>query len=163
MTEKMQAFADGKVAGLSHHDAVVQAGYSPRGADQTATKLMRHPDVKAAIKKGKARTISAACGSKDEDDQQGLSSKAPRMPKKRYTDSMEFLMDAMNHEQLPIAARADYAKSLLQYQHAKIGETGKKESARDKARDIARGTGGKRGKFETMQGPQLRAIDGGKA
>jgi hypothetical protein len=43
---------------------------------------------------------------------------------------------------------------LLPYQHARIGETGKKEKANEKARGIARG----RSKFATKQPPQLTVV-----
>lgn len=40
----------------------------------------------------------------------------------------------MNLATLPVAVRADAAKQLLPYMHARMGETGKKENARAIAR-----------------------------
>jgi hypothetical protein len=50
--------------------------------------------------------------------------------------------------------RADAAKQLLPYKHVRLGETGKKETAKDKALKIAR----VRSKFATKAPPQLRVV-----
>lgn len=42
-------------------------------------------------------------------------------------------------EQLPVAMRADAAKQLLPYKHARMGETGKKQTKKENAQAIARG------------------------
>lgn len=78
------------------------------------------------------------------------------MPKQQYACSKEFLLDAMNHPLLPIAVRGEYAKALLPYQHARIAEKTKKDSAKDAAVAIA--TGGK-----ASTGPAKRHKFGKKA
>lgn len=61
----------------------------------------------------------------------------------------------MNLDGLPIAVRADAALKLMPYMHARMGETGKKETAKEKARVIARGS---RNKFATKTPPQLTVV-----
>lgn len=144
LTPKQRQFVANKAAGCTNRDAAISAGYSVAAASSTADKLMVNPAIKSAIK---AATKAAP----------GVDAKsgAPTMPKANYTDSMEFLKDAMNHKGLPIALRGDYAKALLPYQHARLGETGKKEKAKDRAREIA---SGRRHKFTPKQPPQLRVV-----
>jgi phage terminase small subunit len=142
LTEKQAAFVSGKLAGLPHREAAIHAGYAASSAEQTATKLMRHPSIKAALRKGK-RVSDAGFKRRQEVDDEldgvGESAQLERnqMPQERYEDSMEFLKDAMNLRTLPIAARADYAKALLPFQHAKVGDKGKKQTAKERAAEIA--------------------------
>jgi phage terminase small subunit len=59
------------------------------------------------------------------------------MPRKRYDESLKFVVDTMNHPQLSVAMRFEAAKALLPYRHARLGEKGKKDSAKERARDLA--------------------------
>lgn len=110
-------------------------GWPVHSASAAADKLVAMPAIRAAIKAGAP----------------GVDTKtsAPAMPRSSYDDPKSFLLDVMNLGSLPIAVRADAAFKLMPYMHARMGETGKKESAKDKARDIARG----RSKFATKTPP----------
>jgi phage terminase small subunit len=146
LTVKQQAFVANKVAGVVNRDAAIAAGYAVAGASVAADKLMHNPAIRAAIKaatKGEGVTMPAD---------------KPTMPRKHYADAKEFLVDVMNHHLLPIAMRADAAKQLLPYQHARMGEQGKKEKAKERARELT----GKRGLFTPKQPPTMRIITGGK-
>lgn len=122
LTEKQQAFVANKSAGVPNREAAIAAGYAPNAADVTAAKLLRRADIKSAIKAGSVKVTTAATHT---------------MPSKHYTDSLKFMVDAMNNPQLPVAMRFEAAKALLPYQHARLGEKGKKESAKDRAQAIA--------------------------
>jgi phage terminase small subunit len=143
LTAKQQAFVANKVAGVANRDAAIAAGYSVAGASVAADKLMRNPAVRAAIK-----TATKAAPAVD------TRTNAPTVLRAKYKDSMALLMDAMNCEQLPIGVRMDCAKALLPYQHAKMGEVGKKEKAKERAHAIS----GKRHPFAPKQPPQLRVV-----
>lgn len=78
---------------------------------------------------------------------------APVMPRAKYADPKAFRLDLMSLATVPIILRADAAKQLLPYMHARMGETGKKETAKEKARAIARGG---RSKFEAP--PKLTVV-----
>jgi phage terminase small subunit len=123
LTEKQQAFVDAKSVGVPNRDAAVAAGYSPTAADVTAAKLMRRADIKSAIK---AATKTG-----------GVVIDKHTMPREKYADALQFMMDTMNHPQLPLAMRFEAAKCLMPYQHARVGEKGKKESAKDRAQALA--------------------------
>lgn len=141
LTEKQRQFVVNKAAGCTNRDAAVAAGYSVGSASVAADKLMAMPAIRAAIK--------AAGGASTP-----VETKAATlaMPRKNYTDAKAFLVDVMNLESVPIAVRADAAKQLLPYQHARKGETGKKDAATDEARMIA--SGGKRHKFAKKSPPR---------
>lgn len=136
LTKKQRAFVVNKVAGVANRDAAIAAGYSVAGAAVAADKLMRNPAIRTAIKATTKDQASAAPSDK------------PAMPRDRYDDPMAFLQDVMNHDGLPIAMRADAAKQLLPYQHARLGEKGKKESKKENAREASRG-----GKFSIPKAP----------
>ncbi|MEN1957222.1 terminase small subunit [Luteimonas changyuni] len=141
LTEKQQAFVANKVAGVANRDAAIAAGYSVTGAAVAADKLMKHPGVLSAIKAA-APNVSAKANT------------LPKMPREKYTDPKVFLSDVMNLTTLPIAVRADAAKQLLPYQHAKMGEVGKKQSKVDRAKVITAG----RGKFAPKAPPALTVV-----
>lgn len=124
ITSKQQAFIDNKLAGCTNRDAAIAAGYSVSAASSTADKLMQHPTVRAALK---AAGKVAPGGS------------APRLPREHYDDPKDMLLDVMNMGALPIAVRADAAKQLMPYMHARVGEMGKKDSALEKAKDVVGG------------------------
>jgi phage terminase small subunit len=140
LTAKQQAFVANKVAGCTNRDAAISAGYSVTAASSTADKLMAMPAIRAAIKRAPGVDTKSA---------------PPALLRGKYKDSMALLIDAMNCDKLPIGARIDCAKALLPYQHARMGETGKKEKAKDRAREIARSG---RNKFATKQPPQLHLV-----
>ena len=140
LTEKQRQFVTNKAAGCTNRDAAVSAGYSVAAASSTADKLMAMPAIRAALK---------ATGGVDTKP-----ANVPKMPKAHYANAMAFLIDAMNLASLPLAMRVDAAKALLPYQHARMGEQGKKEKANEKARGIARG----RSKFAAKQPPQLTVV-----
>ncbi|MEJ2789473.1 MULTISPECIES: terminase small subunit [unclassified Pseudoxanthomonas] len=147
MTKKQQAFVTHKVAGCTNRDAAIAAGYAPGSAAQAGDRLAKHPAVRKAIA---AATKTGP----------GVDTKtsAPAMPRSKYNDPKSFLLDVMNLDGLPIAVRADAAFKLMPYMHARMGETGKKESAKEKARDIARG----RSKFATKAPPpRLTVVQSG--
>ncbi|MDH5824322.1 terminase small subunit [Luteimonas sp. RD2P54] len=144
LNERQRQFVSNKIAGCTNKAAALAAGYSPNGAAQAGDRLMREPAIRAALKAAGKNTPAV----------DAKPSNTPKMPRAKYADPVAFLEDVMNHAELPIAMRADAAKQLLPYKHARMGETGKKEKAKDKARTIARGGN----KFATKVPPQLTVV-----
>lgn len=143
MTKKQRRFIELKAMGVANKEAAIQAGYAPNSAAVSAGKMMMQAEVREAIAQAQANSTA--------DTPQG-------MPRVHYPDAMTFLMDAMNNAALPVALRMDAAKNLLPYQHARLGEKGKKEKRKEEADRL---TGG-RGRFATGKPPRLHSIDGGK-
>jgi phage terminase small subunit len=160
LTEKQQQFVVNKAAGVKNKDAAVAAGYAASSAAVTAAQLMSRSDIKAAIAKTRKEIKSGTQELPFGVDELDAEDKKSKMPKASYSDPMDFLSDVMNHKHLPIAMRADAAFKLMPYKHARIGEAGKKEKAKERAIEISRGGG--KNKFATKAPPSLRAITGGK-
>jgi phage terminase small subunit len=133
LTIKQQKFVNCRLQGMSLVASAVAAGYSRTSAAVRANELSKHPGVKAALRDGKDRAqAEVALGVKPASD---------LMPRDHYADSKDFLTDLMNHAGMPVAVRADAAKQLLPYQHAKLGEKGKKVSKGEEAHDaVTKGT-----------------------
>jgi phage terminase small subunit len=72
---------------------------------------------------------------------------------KTYEDPAKFLSDLMNNPLEDIKTRADAAKALMPYLHAKVGEGGKKEKKQEAAQGVAAG-----GRFQSQRPPHLRAV-----
>lgn len=141
LTEKQQAFAVNKAAGVKNREAAIAAGYASSSADVTAAKLMIRDDIKAAIKAAKSSSAKP----------EGVTINA--MPRKHYADPMTFLEDVMNGPAFPVALRVDAAKQLLPYKHARMGEQGKKEKQKERAEALTRTP-----RFATSKPPQLRVV-----
>lgn len=69
-------------------------------------------------------------------------------------DAQEFLIALMNDPKAGIKARLEAAKALQPFQHAKIGEKGKKETKADGAKQAAAGTDA----YATRKPPKLTAV-----
>ena len=152
LTPKQLLFIQHKALGYSNAKAMVAAGYSENGAAQAGSLLAKRADVQTAIKKAKRdknfkTEIAIAVRGKADPGEF-------KMPRKSYSDPADCLHDLMNHEGLPMVMRKDAAKDLMPYKHARIGEKGKKETAKDDAHKIARGG---KNKFATQKPPSLPA------
>lgn len=149
LTEKQRQFVTNKAAGVTNRDAAIAAGYAVAGAAVAADKLMRNPAIRTAIKAA-TKCVGVATPGAEKN----------AMQRDSYDDPKTFLEDVMNHPHLPIAMRSDAAKQLLPYVHARLGETGKKEKAKENARQI---TAAGRNKFAPIKSPpNMHVIRGGK-
>lgn len=139
MTEKMQHFAAQIALGVKGREAAISAGYAPATAAQTASKLLARADIKAEVKrvrsqKGVANPKLARGGSTDIGDEKPLM-------KDHYASSLELLRDLYNNKKAPYA---------LRFEAAKQGEQGKKEKAKDVAKEKAGA-----GKFKKKAPPRI--------
>ena len=150
LTEMQELFVTNKAAGVPNREAAIAAGYAQGSADVAAHRLMQKPAIKAAIKDATKTTPGVDAKTVN----------APTMPRAKYGDPITFLEDVMNHQQLPVAMRADAAKQLLPYKHARMGETGKKQTKKENAQAIARGNSAKpaKPKFATRAPPSLSVV-----
>lgn len=155
LTHKRQEFVNNKAAGMKNLEAAVAAGFAPKSAASMAAQLMGRTDIKKAIALAKKSPIERQLAAdRDQEEFEDDIAKKNKMPKANYADSKQFLLDAMNHKLLPIAARAEYAKALLPYQHGRIGEQGKKEKVADRAKEVAHGGS----RLQPKSPPRLHAV-----
>lgn len=141
LTEMQQKFAEGKAAGLGNRDAAIAAGYATNSADVTAAKLLARADIKAEVQRmkkvvAKSPKVGFGVPEPDADDDKGIPA--------RFGSSLELMQHCYNNPKLPLGLRFEAAKQALPYEHGKVGEKGKKQTAKERADEIS--NGGQRGR-----------------
>lgn len=163
LTSKQRQFVEAMARGMSKRDAAVKAGYSERTAFAAGTRLAKHPEVVAAMAKLAERTKSKSKGSAKEKAGAKSQASQPIVPpgsnvlalSKLYEDPKAFLKAVMNDTVSDMKLRVDAAKAMLPYEHARVGEGGKKEQKDAAAKTVA-------SKFAPAQPPKLVAAGGKK-
>jgi phage terminase small subunit len=160
-TTRQLAYIDARVAGHGKKESAIHAGYSPAGADRQATQLEKLPKVKRAIAAGKRKVSNvqdqmevAVNGGRPG---RGGSDESRMKPK--YASSLDLLQHTYNNPKMPDSVRLRAAEQALPYEHGRVGEKGKKENAKDRAREVA-GNGGKKPKFGHKAPPPLKVVGG---
>lgn len=135
--------------------AAVVAGYSEKSAQVTASQLLAKPHIKARLDELAGRVPAGTPvappahpsatgnwpfsppGANHEPppgDPNGAAAAADPFEGKRIEDPKVWLREAMNNPKLEPKHRLDAAKKLIDFEHAKIGETGKKAVKEDEAK-----------------------------
>lgn len=184
LTPKKRAFIDAVRGGASNKDAAIAAGYSAKTASAAGSRLAADVDVKLELHKLNALAPKGS-GVKADVKASPKKERRPRAPKaeahqpempgpdtegldemdlesvdpsllQQYDDPKDFLRAVMNSSLTDIKFRVDAGKALMPFIHQRRGEGGKKDQAKDKAKEAAAG------KFGTRQPPQLKAVPGGR-
>lgn len=135
LTAKQRAFAENVAQGMKGRQAAQHAGYSHSGIDQQAHALSQHSGVKAEIRA--LRRQREIQGKGKQTDNGAPADGSPRMLPK-YASSLALLQHTYNNPKMADSVRIEAAKQALPYEHARIGEKGKKESAIDRAKEVIR-------------------------
>ena len=147
LTGKHRAFADAVLAGMSHRQAAIAAGYSEKTAGPQGSRLAKHPGIVAFLKKYKK------AGAPKPPPQPAPPPRATFDVKRAITfsDPLDFLRAAMNDPAASDKLRVEAAKALMPFVHARKGEGGKKDAASDAAKKAAN-------KFATPPAPSLKRV-----
>ena len=143
-TDKKRKFVAALQSGLSGAKAAVAAGYSEKGAPQAASRLMKDPDVLAALKR--KEIVEQA---KAEAKAAGKEINLPDLSR-MFSDPKDFLKALMNDAGEDMKLRMDAAKALMPFTHERKGEASKK-SAKDEAAQKAM-----QGRFSVPAAPRLQ-------
>lgn len=127
LTDKKRKFVAALQSGLSGAKAAVAAGYSEKGASQAASRLMKDPDVIAALAR-KERVEQAKAEAKEEGRALNVGALS-----KTFDDPQDFLKAMMNDAAEDPKLRLDAAKTLMPYVHSRKGEGGKKDERKQAA------------------------------
>ncbi len=154
LTEKKRRFADALLSGAGKTKAAIEAGYSEKTAPQAASKLLKDADVTAYMERRKAF---------DETKQQ-VKSEAEKVNSERHADAQANGFDyravaermILDNEKVYPEISVKLIDILGKLDQASAAGKGKKEQAKDKAKEVAAG------KFGTRQPPQLKAVPGGR-
>ena len=159
LNETQRKFVAATLRGAGPKEAAIAAGLSPDTAGPAGARMRKHPKVVAALgavgvptpganpdtnkpapSEDRAPTISLP-GEEEEEPIDDL-------PK--TTDAKEFLEAVVASPNVKLAQRMEAAKTLIPFQHGKIGEKGKKETKADSAKVASTS-----GRFATPAPPKL--------
>lgn len=159
-----QKFVESTLRGNGPKQAAIDAGLSEKTAASAGSRLRKDPKIVAAL----AAIGFATPGVSPEahkpihprkpapaipEDQEPEDDPLDDLP--RTGDSMEFLEAVVANPNIPLGRRLEAAKTLLPFQHAKIGEKGKKETKADGAKQAAAGSDA----YATRRPPPLKAVN----
>lgn len=155
-----QKFVESTLRGNGPKQAAIDAGLSEKTAASAGSRLRKDPKIVAALAaigfdtpglpptaKTPAPVAAETAGQEPEDD--------PLDDLPQTGDSMEFLEAVQANPRVPLGRRIEVAKALLPFQHAKIGEKGKKETKADGAKQAAAGSDA----YATRRPPPLKAVN----
>jgi len=174
LTPRKRAFVDARRKGASNRDAAIAAGYSEKTASAAGSRLAKDKDVMGELHKLGALGLMPPDVNKvlkpdvkapgpegsPQEDQQPADQGEPSAAEPAgfdlakvlmHSDPKQFLLAVMNDQGQEAKLRVDAAKALMPFVHQRKGEGGKKDQAKEKAAEVARG------KFGT-RGPPLKAV-----
>jgi phage terminase small subunit len=149
-----EKFLAATLRGATPEEAAIAAGLSEKTARVAGARLRKKPAIVEALAAiGIATTGAPTAGPK-------VTHREPEPEDETIddlpvtTDSVEFYEAVLSNPKIPLSKRMDAAKNLLPYQHAKIGEKGKKETKADGAKQVAAGVDA----YATRKPPKLTAV-----
>lgn len=160
LNEAQRKFVEATVRGATPKEAAIAAGLSENTARNAGARMRKHPKVVAALAAigfdtpGLPTTVP--------EPKKAPAAEAPTEPEEvadiglpQTEDSLEFLEAVVANPNIPLGRRLEAAKTLLPFQHAKIGEKGKKETKADGAKQTAGGGD----VYATRKPPSLKAVN----
>lgn len=162
LDQTRQKFVESTVRGNGPKQAAIDAGLSPKTATASGSRMRKDPLVVAALAAigfdtpGYVAPEHRATPKASEKPDALENEEDPELedPLPETTDSNTFLEAVLAHPRMPLGRRMEAAKLLQPYQHAKIGEKGKKESKADGAKELAEG----RNAYGSRKPPKLSAV-----
>lgn len=150
-----QKFVESTLRGNGPKQAAIDAGLSEKTAASAGSRLRKDPKVVAAlaaigfvttgVNDAPPKPRAAPVQDSDEELEDDPLADLPQT-----TDSKEFLEAVQSNPNVQLSKRMEAARQLLPYQHAKIGEKGKKETKQDAAKNASA-----TGRFATPAPPKL--------
>jgi phage terminase small subunit len=142
LNEAQQKFVEATLRGAGPKAAAIAAGLSENTAASAGSRMRKHPKIVAALAAigfatpglpaepaaSKKAQIAESPAEQEEVADIGLP---------QTEDSLEFLEAVVANPNIPLGRRLEAAKTLLPFQHAKIGEKGKKATKAEGAASAA--------------------------
>lgn len=135
LTETQERFFQATLRGEKPHQAALSAGLSPNSAKASGFRMRKHPAIVAALAAVGIATKNlkpTAPGAPTESAEDAAADIAT-VDIEATEDPKKFLTDLMNSPKAGVKARLEAAKALLPFEHAKVGEKGKKATKADGA------------------------------
>lgn len=149
-----EKFLAATLRGATPEEAAIAAGLSEKTARVAGARLRKKPAIVEALAAigiatpGAPKTGPKVTHSEPEPEEDPIDD----LPKTE--DSLEFLEAVVANPRIPLGRRMEAAKTLLPFQHAKIGEKGKKATKADGAAAAA----AEGNKFGARAAPALKAV-----
>lgn len=153
LNESQELFFKATLRGEKPEQAAISAGLSPKTAKAAGFRMRKHPAIVAALAAVGIGTKAAPSG-KPETTADESEPDIVTVEIEQTEDPKVFLTALMNCPKAGVKARLEAAKALLPFEHAKVGEKGKKESQVDAAHEVAKG------KFSAGRPPKLVSVNG---
>lgn len=135
LTETQERFFQATLRGEKPHQAALSAGLSPNSAKASGFRMRKHPAIVAAlaavgIATKNPKPVKPSALEESADD---AAADLATVEIDATEDPKEFLTALMNCPKAGVKARLEAAKALLPFEHAKVGEKGKKATKADGA------------------------------
>lgn len=125
LNESQELFFKATLRGEKPEQAAISAGLSPKTAKAAGFRMRKHPAIVAALAAVGIGT-KAAPNAKPETSTDESAADLATVDIPETEDPKAFLTALMNSPKAGVKARLEAAKALLPFEHAKIGEKGKK-------------------------------------
>lgn len=145
-----QKFVEATLRGATPEEAAIAAGLSAKTARVAGARLRKKKSVVDALAVVGFSTPGLPLPGHHDTARLPDEQDSPIDDLPKTSDSLEFLEAVVANPNVKLAQRMEAAKTLLPFQHGKIGEKGKKETLNDAARGATT-----QGKFAAASPPKL--------
>lgn len=149
-----EKFLAATLRGATPEEAAIAAGLSEKTARVAGARLRKKPAIVEALAAIGISTPGASAPGPKVTHSEPEPEEEPIDDLPKTEDSLEFLEAVVANPRIPLGRRMEAAKTLLPFQHAKIGEKGKKETKADGAKQTAGGSD----VYATRKPPSLKAV-----
>jgi len=136
LNESQELFFKATLRGEKPEQAAISAGLSPKTAKAAGFRMRKHPAIVAALAAVGISTKTssqAKASSTTEHSEEDSAADIATIEIPETEDSLVFLGALMNCPKAGVKARLEAAKALAPFQHARVGEKGKKETRQEQA------------------------------
>lgn len=149
-----EKFLAATLRGATPEEAAIAAGLSEKTARVAGARLRKKPAIVEALAAIGIATPGAPTAGPAVTNSEPEPEEVADIGLPRTEDSLEFLEAVVANPNIPLGRRLEAAKTLLPFQHAKIGEKGKKETKAEGAKQTAGGTD----VYATRKPPALKSV-----
>lgn len=149
-----EKFLAATLRGATPEEAAIAAGLSEKTARVAGARLRKKPAIVEALAAIGIATPGAPTAGPKVTHSEPEPEEEPIDDLPKTEDSLEFLEAVVANPRIPLGRRMEAAKTLLPFQHAKIGDKGKKETKADGAKQTAAGGDA----YSTRKPPSLKAV-----
>lgn len=150
-----EKFLQATLRGATPEEAAIVAGLSEKTARVAGARLRKKKCIVDALAVIGISTPGAPTAGPAVTHSEPEAEEEPIDDLPKTEDSLEFLEAVVANPRIPLGRRMEAAKTLLPFQHAKIGEKGKKATKADGAKETAAGSD----VYGTRKPPSLKAVN----